>query len=247
MNLGIAPHTLPWKKKSHLAAMKNSTIIFDLDGTLVDTAPDLSNTLNHLLKRHGLSPIDPRTIRTMVGQGARKLLERGFEASGVTLEGTEMDDLVDAFIAHYGANIAIDSRPFPGAQALLEQLKAQEAILGVCTNKREDLSVALLQALSLDKYFSAVVGADTLDVRKPHPGHLTGTIARAGGDPCRALMIGDSATDIRTAQAAGIPVVAVSFGYSDPHFENLTPDAVIDHFDALLPQMKTLLRIQSVN
>lgn len=213
--------------------MKNSTIIFDLDGTLVDTAPDLTNTLNYILGLRNLTPVNPQDIRLMVSLGARKMIERGLAGSGVSVDDADLDGLVDEFIAHYSENIAVYSEPFPGAVNQLELMKAQGANLSVCTNKREDLARSLLCSLSMDHYFSAIVGADTLPVRKPDPGHITGTVSLAGGDISRSIMVGDSSIDIKAAKAARIPVVGVTFGYSPANFDNHAPDATIDHFDDL--------------
>jgi phosphoglycolate phosphatase len=145
------------------------------------------------------------------------------------------------FLVHYEANIAAESRPFPGAVAALEAFAAQGAILAVCTNKREHLSRRLLQALGIDHYFRAIAGRDTFAMAKPDPGHLTGTIALAGGDPAHAVMIGDSEVDVRTAKAAGIPIILVSFGYATERLDGLSPDAMIDQFHDLPPYAGALL------
>ena len=163
---------------------KDSTIVFDLDGTLVDTAPDLSNALNDVLTRRGHQPVSPETIRACVGHGARVMIEEALRRAGAE---DDVDRMLAEFLVHYEANIAAESRPFPGAVAALEAFAAQGAILAVCTNKRESLSRRLLQELGIDGYFAAIAGRDTFAVSKPDPGHLTGTIALAGGDPvaCR--------------------------------------------------------------
>lgn len=153
----------------------------------------------------------------------------------------DVDRMLAEFLVHYEANIAAESRPFPGAVSALEAFAAQGAILAVCTNKRESLSRRLLQALGLDHYFSAIAGRDTFPMSKPDPGHLTGTIALAGGDPSHAVMIGDSEVDLRTAKAAGIPIILVSFGYATAPLHGLSPDAMIDHFDALAAHAGALL------
>jgi phosphoglycolate phosphatase len=145
------------------------------------------------------------------------------------------------FLVHYEANIAAESRPFPGAVAALEALSAQDATLAVCTNKREQLSRLLLQELRIDHYFAAIAGRDTFPVSKPNPDHLTGTIALAGGIPSRAVMIGDSEVDLRTAKAARVPLILVSFGYATSPLEGLEADGRIDAFDALEPLAATLL------
>ena len=157
--------------------LKDATIVFDLDGTLVDTAPDLTNALNHALTRRGQAPVSAATVRSLVGLGASVMIEEGLRRAGAT---DDLDAMLAEFLIHYEANIAAESRPFPGAVAALERLAAAGARLAVCTNKREYLSRRLLQELGLDGYFGAIAGRDTFPVAKPDPGHLTGAIA-----PCR--------------------------------------------------------------
>ena len=216
---------------------KDATIVFDLDGTLVDTAPDLTNALNDVLTRRG-SPVEAETIRACVGHGARIMIEEALRRTGAE---DDVDRMLAEFLIHYEANIANDSRPFPGAVPALEALAAQGATLAVCTNKREYLSRKLLEELDLARYFAGLAGRDTFAVSKPDPGHLTGVIALAGGDPSRAVMVGDSETDLRTANAAGVPVVLVSFGYAAAPLDVLVPEAVIDHFDELEARAHALL------
>ena len=219
--------------------IKDSTIVFDLDGTLVDTLPDLSNALNEVLARRGYAPVSAEAIRPSVAGGAKVMIEaalRGTEAE------RDLDQLVAAFFPCYEANIAVDSRPFPGTVEALERLASAGARLAVCTNKQERLTRKLLQALELEGYFGAVAGPDTLGSAKPDPRHLTGTISLAGGDPSRAVMVGDSDVDLRTAKAAHIPVILVSFGYGPTSFENLVADATIDHFSELESCALSLLR-----
>jgi phosphoglycolate phosphatase len=145
------------------------------------------------------------------------------------------------FLVHYEANIAAESRPFPGAVAALDALRAHGATLAVCTNKREYLSRKLLQELDLTDYFSGLAGRDTFPVSKPDPAHLLGAIALAGG-PAMAVMVGDSDIDYRTAKAAGVPIVLANFGYGPPPPAAARPDAAIDHFDELLPRLERLLQ-----
>jgi phosphoglycolate phosphatase len=209
---------------------KGATIVFDLDGTLVDTAPDLTNALNDVLTRRGHAAVSPETIRACVGHGARVMIEEALRRAGAK---DDVDQMLAEFLVHYEANIAAESRPFPGAVAALENLAAQGATLAVCTNKREHLSRLLLQALEIEGYFGAIAGRDTFAVSKPDPGHLTGAIALAGGKASRALMVGDSDVDIRTAKAASVPVILVSFGYATSPLDGFAPEAVIDHFDEL--------------
>ena len=207
------------------------TIVFDLDGTLVDTAPDLIDTLNIILSREGLPAIPYEVARNMIGGGAKVLIERALGADGRAAH--EIDRLYKAFIAHYAAHIADRSRPFPKLEATLEGLTAAGHRLAVCTNKLEWLSVRLLQTLKLTQYFAAICGQDTFGVQKPDPEVFRRTVLRAGGEPARAVMVGDSKTDVRTARAAKVPVVAVNFGYTEVPIETLGPDRIISSFAEL--------------
>jgi phosphoglycolate phosphatase len=213
--------------------MAAPTVVFDLDGTLIDTAPDLIDTLNVVFTAEGLPPVPLAAARNLIGGGARAIIERGLKAEGRPIMAAEVDRLFRHFIDHYTLHIADRSRPFPGMEAALEWLAARGCLLAVCTNKLEALSVLLLDALDLAKYFAAVCGQDTFGLQKPDPEMLRQTILRAGGRPDHALMVGDSATDIRTARAAGIPVVAVEFGYTEIPVAQLGPDKIIGHFNEL--------------
>jgi len=218
--------------------MTGATIVFDLDGTLVDTAPDLANALNHVLARRGHDTVTLETIRHAVGHGARVMIEEALRRAGVT---DDIDRMLAEFLVHYEANIAAESRPFPGAVAALDILAAAGARLAVCTNKRAYLSQKLLAELGLQSYFQALAGRDTFAVSKPDPGHLTQVIAAAGGDPERAVMIGDSVTDLLAAKGAGVPSILVRFGYAARSLDGIAPDATIDHFDELVPTAARLL------
>jgi phosphoglycolate phosphatase len=210
--------------------MNTWTLVFDLDGTLVDTAPDLAASANHVMNHLGLRPVAEGDIRPFVGHGALAMVERAAAAQGRTLAQPDLYALFDVFIAHYTSNIAVNSMPYDGVIAALDSFIARGATLAVCTNKIEAHARALLDALDMTRYFSALTGRDSLGVFKPDPGHLTGTIAMAGGSADRAIMIGDSETDIRTAQAAVIPVIAVDFGYSVEPVASFAPDLVISHY-----------------
>jgi phosphoglycolate phosphatase len=218
------------------------TIVFDLDGTLVDTAPDLTAALNAVMAREGrpLVPLDD--VRHMVGRGARVLIERAMKASGSPAEPNDIADLVQHFIAHYDANIALTSRPFDGVEELARRLGSRGHRLGICTNKPESLSLKLLRELRLNALFPVVLGADSRPYRKPDPRHLLDTISELGGRPESAVLIGDSETDVMTARAANVPVVVVSFGYTEIPVHDLGADAVIDHFDALEQALARLSR-----
>jgi phosphoglycolate phosphatase len=221
--------------------MHKATIVFDLDGTLVDTAPDLIAATNHALADLTLPPVSAETLRNAIGFGARHMIVEALRESSHTEDEAGVDRLLALFLDHYEANIARESRPFEGAVDALERFRAAGARLAVCTNKRAGLSNRLLAALGLAPLFATVAGRDTFPVCKPHPDHLTGAIALAGGDPRTAIMIGDTSVDIATARAAGIPVVGCTFGYSDVPVATLAPDAVIAHFSELEAAVTTLL------
>ena len=213
--------------------MQDLTVVFDLDGTLVETAPDLIRATNHVLGIAGLEPVEPAAIRPSISFGGRAMIVRALDIRGARLPADEIDRLLEIFLDHYATNIAVESHPFPGLEAALDLLSARGARLAVCTNKREGMSRLLLETLGLAHRFAAIAGRDTFAVHKPHPDHLTGAIRFAGGDPALAVMIGDSDTDIKTARAAGVPVIGVPFGYTDVPIEDLGPDAVIAHYDHL--------------
>jgi phosphoglycolate phosphatase len=216
-------------------------VVFDLDGTLVDTAPDLIRTLNTILASENIPPVPFETARPMIGGGVRPLLERALAESGQCPGDAAMDALFARFIRHYQEHIADHSRPYPGLAAALDRLSAQGFTLAVCTNKYEALSLRLLDALGLTTRFAAICGQDTFPMKKPDPDSLRLTIARAGGDVARAIMVGDSETDVRVARAAGIPVIGVDFGYTRIPMADLLPDRLIGHFDALPAAVLDLL------
>lgn len=217
------------------------TIVFDLDGTLIDTAPDLVDTLNVVFAREGLPPVPYESARNMVGGGARAMIARGLEAEGRVMDTAKLEALFIDFIAHYTDHIADRSHPFPGLLDALDDLAASGCRLAVCTNKLERLSLLLLRALKLDDRFATICGQDTFGVQKPDPEVLRRTIAAAGGDPRRAVMVGDSVTDIRTARAAGIPVIAVNFGYSEKPIAEYEPDHVISHYSQLADTVTAII------
>jgi len=207
--------------------------VFDLDGTLIDTAPDLIATLNTILERVACPPLEFANARSMIGNGALAMLRAGLGAAGKPVTEDELKGLFGDFIDHYSANIAVHSRPFEGLEAALDILEENGWRLAVCTNKLEGLSVDLLGALDLKDRFATICGSDTFAFKKPDPRHITATVERAGGHAGQAVMVGDSANDILAAQAANVPVVAVDFGYTDRHVSEFDPDAVISSFDAL--------------
>lgn len=212
-------------------------VAFDLDGTLADTAPDLTSALNHALIALGHPPVPAPDVRHMVGHGARALLRKGLATAGVEDE-TEVDRGLPLFLDFYADHIADDSRPFPGCVAALDELARRGVTLAICTNKSERLARRFVTAIGWDRRFSVIIGGDTVGVSKPDPKPLLETIARAGGG--RAAFIGDSITDTTTAKNAGVPCIALSFGFSDRPPEQLGADLLIDHYDALIPALERL-------
>jgi phosphoglycolate phosphatase len=222
------------------------TIVFDLDGTLIDTAPDLISTLNLILAQEGLPPVEYETARRMIGGGARGMIERALVIEGRACAPADVDRLYQAFVAHYAEHIADRSRAFPQLEITLDRLAGQGHRLAVCTNKLEWLSKRLLETLQLADRFAAICGQDTFGVQKPDPQIFRATVMRAGGEPERAVMVGDSATDIRTARAARVPVVAVDFGYTDVPIATLRPDRVISSFAELPAVIDDLWSVKNV-
>jgi phosphoglycolate phosphatase len=218
------------------------TVVFDLDGTLVDTAPDLIETLNVVFTRDRLPPVDYAAARDMIGGGARRMIESALKLQGRVLADGVVDRMFADFIAYYGAHVADRSQPFPGLDAALDRLAERGCRFAVCTNKLEGLSRLLLEALGLSPRFAAICGQDTFGMQKPDPEILRRTIQAAGGALQPAVMVGDSGTDIATARAAGVPVVAVDFGYSEVPIRDLRPDRLISHFDELADAVFALAR-----
>lgn len=217
------------------------TIAFDLDGTLVDTAPDLIGTLNVILRQEGVAELPLEAGRKVIGHGARAMIKLGFETAGQPLDEARVSPLFDEFITLYLGRIADESRPFDGLVAALDAMEADGAQFVVCTNKRTDLSLALLDALDLTRRFKAVCGADLPPAMKPDPRHLIHAVEMAGGDPARALMVGDAATDANAGKAAGVPVVLVTFGFTDVPAEELHHDVLINHFNQLPQAVRRLM------
>ncbi len=216
------------------------TVIFDLDGTLVDTAPDLFLSLNHALNKRRIEPADYKDVFGYIGFGARRMIEIALEKRAEIREEAEVDAMLADFLDYYRENICVESSVYDGVRTCLDNLQSHGAVMGVCTNKQEAFAVDLLDQLKMSPYFEAILGSDTLTVRKPDPSHLVETVARAGGKLSRAVMIGDSETDIKTAQAANVPVVAVDFGYTPRPIQHYSPDIVISHYDELLAALKNL-------
>jgi phosphoglycolate phosphatase len=221
-----------------------TTIVFDLDGTLVDTAPDLVATLNAVFVREGLSAMPFDMVRATIGHGARSMIERGLAAQAQHFNTQDIDRLYAAFVEHYAAHIADKSQPFPGLEAALDELSARGYRFAVCTNKLEWLSLRLLDALGLTMRFASVCGQDTFGVQKPDPEILRQTVLKARGSVQRAIMVGDSATDVATARAAEVPIIAVDFGYMETPISNLMPDRIISDFLSLPAAVFDLVSIR---
>ncbi len=222
------------------------TIVFDLDGTLVDTAPDLINALNFVLDREGLAPVPLHAARNLIGAGARRLIERGLELEGRHASPQDIARLTADFIDYYADHIAEASRPFEGLESALDELSSRGFRFAVCTNKLEWLSKRLLDQLGLSGRFAAICGADTFGVSKPDPAILRETIARAGGEISSSIMVGDAGTDIGVARRAGVPVIGVSFGYTEVPIAELEPDRLIAHMRELPGAVEALMRFRSV-
>jgi phosphoglycolate phosphatase len=218
------------------------TIVFDLDGTLVDTAGDLVATLNVILGREGMGPVDFDAAVAMIGSGARAMLQSAFASQGRSLTPEKLEARFDDFLAHYDDHLVDTSKPYPGVEAALDRFIASGWRLAVCTNKSYRPALKLLGLLGLADRFAAITGRDTFSFRKPDPRHLTETIRRAGGEATDAVMVGDSATDVDTAIAAGVPVVAVTFGYSATPVAELGATVLINHFDELYEAAANLRR-----
>jgi phosphoglycolate phosphatase len=226
------------------------TVVFDLDGTLVDTAPDLITALNFVLDREGMPPVPLKSARNMIGAGARRMIERGLEADGRVASPADISRLTSDFVDYYAAHIAVASRPFDGLEAALDDLAVRGYQFAVCTNKLEWLSKKLLDELGLSRRFAAICGADTFGVSKPDPVILQQTVARAGGQLASTVMVGDAGPDIGVARRANIPVIGVEFGYTEVPIADLKPDLLIGHMrdlpaavEALMAHEKTRINI----
>jgi phosphoglycolate phosphatase len=221
--------------------MSRPIVVFDLDGTLIDTAPDLLDSLNHALITGGLSTVDRAALRRHVGFGGRVMIERAFAAQSRPLTNEQLERLLEVFLEHYSTGMPGKSAPYHGVLDALARFEQAGFLLAICTNKTEKLAKSLMQALRLDHRFAAICGADTFQHRKPDPRHLLETIAMAEAEPSLAIMVGDSRADIDAAKAAGVPVVAVDFGYTDRHVREFEPSKVISHFDELTVELARAL------
>jgi phosphoglycolate phosphatase len=212
---------------------KAEAIVWDLDGTLVDSAPDLATALNTVLDMRGFANHSLETIRGMIGNGVPKLIERGFNAIGVRLQPEQLEQLIPIFVKVYSECATEQTRPYPHIVETLEQLQAMNIPMGVCTNKPEALSRQILDGLDLSKYFSSVVGGDTTSTRKPDPQPLLRCLQELVTEPKAAMMIGDSTVDVDAARAAGVEVGVVPWGYRSLPVENLGADFILEDLTEL--------------
>jgi phosphoglycolate phosphatase len=208
-------------------------IIWDLDGTLIDSVADLSAALNRLLGERGLARLPATVVRPMIGDGAARLVERAFAAAGTPLAGASLEAAVLRFLELYGESPLDQTRVFDGAVAAMDQLTRAGWAHGVCTNKPHAITTDILARLGFDGRISVVVGGDSTPQTKPHPAPLLSCLRQMGVACIDAVMIGDSAIDVLAARAAGVPVVIVTFGYSRQPVRSLGADAVVERFDEL--------------
>lgn len=208
--------------------MPQPAILFDLDGTLVDTAPDLLATMNMLLLREGRRALEPDLLRKLVGRGARNLIAESFKATGTPVEPERIEALYADFLKDYGSHVAAESRPYPGVVDALERLQAEGVRMGVLTNKPHAPSLQLLGELDLSRFFSTICGQGKYAWMKPDPRVFAQTLADLGGGP--AVMVGDSITDVETARGGGAPVILMSYGYTTEPASSLGADVVLDDF-----------------
>jgi len=225
--------------------MTRPTIVFDLDGTLVDSNRDLVPALNRTTAHDGLPPISREDVGHVVGQGALMMIKRAFDFHKTPLDPVRHKELLSVFLETYEAHIADETVYYDGVLKALDELAEQGWILAVCTNKYEKLARKLIGIIGGTERFSAITGGDTFDNKKPDPSHIIETIKLAGGNPARAVMVGDSINDINAAIAAQIPVVAVDFGYTDIPVKKLNPTVIISHFDQLVTEASKLVTTSS--
>ncbi len=224
---------------------KPSAVIFDLDGTLVDSARDLTGALNHVLRLANRREIDISQVRNMVGDGAKALIVEGFTATGGLPDQEELDKILDSFLDYYLKNITKDTVIFPDALKVIQKLNEMDIPVGLCTNKAIKLTQRLMEECGLAPYFQAITGGDSFNFRKPDPRHITSTIKMMCADVENAVMVGDSGNDIIPAQEADIPVIAVSFGYTKTPLSELGPDIIINHYEDFFPALEKVMALKN--
>ena len=228
--------------------MENSSklMVFDLDGTLVDTAADLIAALDVALDLRGHPQSEPVTARSWIGHGARQMIRNALEHHRIPFDEPAIDAMYRDFLTHYQANMSQFSRPFPALIEALDALANNDWTFAVCSNKQERLCRQLLDELEMSHLFTTISGGDTFGVSKPDPGHLLGTIEAASGDRRRAIMVGDASTDVDAARAASVPVIGVTFGYTPVPMVDLRPDLLLEGFSDLTPAIADELLRESV-
>lgn len=226
-----------------MSNQQKPTIVFDLDGTLADTAQDLINAVNATTAAHGLDPVPLSVLRQAAGDGLVALVRLSFQHHKRSIEDELLSNLAILSIEEYNRNISVHSTFFPGAISCVEQFVAADWKVAICSNKPENMAKKLVEDLGATNLFGTITGGDSYSVRKPDPQHLLSTIKDIGGVASNAIMIGDTHTDIHTAQNANIPVVAVDFGYSKEHVSTFNPNKVISNFDNLFDISSELLGI----
>ena len=208
--------------------------IFDLDGTLADTAGDLLAAANAVLEPAGLPLLDPMADRPFAGRGGREMIRRSLQIAGrdpmAPAEVAQTDALYRPLLDAYSEALCVQTRLYDGVFECLDLLEADGWKIGVCTNKPEHLALRLLDELDVRHRFGAILGADTLPVRKPDPEHFNETARRIGAEPARSIMVGDTLTDLTTARNAGVPCILTTFGFAAEPLEDLAPDAIVDHY-----------------
>ncbi len=223
------------------------TIIFDLDGTLIDSALDVGAAVNRVLVEQGFEPIDDQTARDLMGEGGKAMVNKAFRLRGHELTEATLQRLTRRFVDHYRADPIGRTTLYPDVIEVVAALHAQNITMAVCTNKFEQPARVILDALGLGRYIGDVAGADTFAMRKPDPGHLLHLLRRLGRDHKRAAMVGDSIHDVQAAKAAGIPVIAVTWGYTIEPAASFGADVLIDRFSALPAALRGLAALPGLS
>jgi len=216
-------------------------IVFDLDGTLADTAPDLIATLNRTTQPQGLPETPMSSVGQIVGHGAKAMIRRAYELHHQPLSDALLEELLAAFLADYEQNIANHSHFYEGLEDALNTLRQEGHAFAVCTNKKESMAKILIEELGATHWFKSLTGGDTFAFNKPDGRHIIETVKLGGGDPTTAMMVGDTSNDINAAKDAGIASIAVTFGYADQPVETLGANRIINHFNELSEAIRSLI------
>ena len=225
--------------------MTKPVLVFDLDGTLLDTMGDLTASMNHVLVEAGYEALESEQVRKMVGAGVRVLMSRGLTANKVEVTDEVLDPLLAKFLKYYETHIADYTQPFPEILEVIERLRGNGWKTAICTNKPERLTHPLIRVMNMEHLFDSIVGGDTFSKNKPDAMPVFGAIDQAGGARAGSIFVGDSKTDINAARNAGLPVIAVDFGYTDIPVRELGPDIVISHYNQLEAAIQEILETSS--